>query len=106
MDLAEPQQLPKAADAATLLVPPRILRRVIKRDRRLAGIGLQVPHRKSHVLSRESLLEIVDWDELGLVPDSLLPAMLLLIARPEPEALAQAPRAQTLIKYWRLLFHC
>src|SRR5262245_24338281 len=106
MDSDELEQLLRAADPGDLLVAPSILRRIIKRHRNLAGIGLQVPHRKSHVIDRESLLQIVDWDEIGLPPDTNLPPCLLLIARPDCDRLRTLPREQILIKYWRLLFHC
>ena len=62
----ELQRLLRAADPAALLVSPRILRRVIKKDRGLSGPGLQVPHRKSYVIARERLLSIADRAELGL----------------------------------------
>src|SRR5262249_42659290 len=54
LDLAELGRLLRAADPAALLVPARLLRRVIKRDRKLTGLGLQVPHHKSYVLGRET----------------------------------------------------
>jgi hypothetical protein len=105
LDLAELGQLLQAADPAALLVPPRLLRRMIKRDRQLARIGLQVPHHRSYVISREALLALATPDELGLKPDRELPPTVLLIARPEPEQLAAQPRGLALVTYWRLLFH-
>ncbi|HTU17121.1 MAG TPA: hypothetical protein VMG10_03600, partial [Gemmataceae bacterium] len=101
----ELQRLLTRADPAVLLVPPRILRRVIKRDRGLAGLGLQVPHRKSYVIARERLLRIADHDELRVEPGRELPPMLLLLPRPDRQRLAAGGRAATLLKYWRLLFH-
>ena len=53
--LAELQRILSQAEPAALLVPPRILRRVIKQDRRLGGLGLQVPHRKSYALDRDAV---------------------------------------------------
>ena len=44
--LAELEKVLSAADPAALLVPPRILRRVIKKHSGLTGPGLQVPHRQ------------------------------------------------------------
>ncbi len=105
LDLAELGRLLRAADPAALLVPPRLLRRVIKRDRKLTGWGLQVPHRKSYVVGRDALLALADRDELGVEPDRELPPQLILIAAPEPEQLAAMPRGPALVKYWRLLFH-
>ncbi|MGH7170281.1 MAG: hypothetical protein ACRELG_08410, partial [Gemmataceae bacterium] len=101
----ELQRFLTQADPAALLVPPRILRRVIKRDCGLAGPGLQVPHRKSYVIARERLLRIADREELGLEPGRELPPMLLLLPRPDRQRLAARDRAATLLKYWRLLFH-
>src|SRR5262249_23285247 len=93
------------AEPAALLVPPRILRRVIKKDRGLGGPGLQVPHRQGYVIGREALLRIADLDDLGVAPDRELPATLLLFPRPEARQSRALPREDTLLKYWRLLFH-
>src|SRR5262249_23473475 len=106
LDLAELEAILKAADPAALLVPRRILRRVIKQDRKLAGPGLQVPHRKSYVIDRDCLLQIADRYEVGVATDSELPPTVLLMPRPDPQRLAATPRGETLIRYWRLLFHC
>jgi hypothetical protein len=105
LDPAELGRLLRAADPAALLVPPRLLSRVIKHDRNLTGLGLQVPHRKSYVIGREALLALATRAELGLGPDRELPPTVVLIARPEPEQLAAMPRGPDLVKYWRLLFH-
>src|SRR5262245_17253034 len=105
LDPAELGRLLRAAAPAAMLVPPRLLRRVIKHDRRLSGIGLQVPHRKSYVIGREALLALATRDELGVEPDRELPPTLILISRPEPVQLAAQPRGAALVKYWRLLFH-
>ena len=66
--VAELQQVLYRVDAAVLLVAPRILRRVIKLDRELPGIGLQVPHRKSYVLERVRLFRFVAPYELDVEP--------------------------------------
>jgi hypothetical protein len=105
IETAELARLLTAVDAGVLLTPSRILRRVIKQDRRLMGIGLQVPHRKVYVIGREALLAIAGRDELELEPERGLPRTVILIAKPEPDRLARLPRGQALIKYWRLLFH-
>jgi hypothetical protein len=105
VDLEELQHLLTAAEPGAVLAPPRILRRVIKQDRRLTGIGLQVPHRKSYVITREALFQIATREELELGPNRGLPRHVLLITRPDVERLAAATRDETLIKYWRLLFH-
>src|ERR671933_667495 len=69
-------QLLRQADPAVLLVPPRILRRVIKQDRRPGGLGLQVPHADSYVLSRDALLRIATPGELGVPPGDEVRAVL------------------------------
>src|SRR5438105_10389576 len=102
LDLAELGQLLQATDPAALLVPPRLLRRIIKHDRKLTGLGLQVPHHKSYVIDREALLELATRAELGVPANGELPPTLLLLARPEPEDLS-LPRGQVLLHYWRLL---
>src|SRR4051794_28520661 len=103
--VAELEQILNRAEPAALLVPPRILRRVIKQDRGLGGLGLQVPHRKSYVIGRDALLRITAAGELGLTPGRELPQTLLLFRRPEPQRLAALPRPEALRKFWRLLFH-
>jgi hypothetical protein len=105
LDLVELGLVLRAADAAAFFVPSRILRRVIKHDRQIAFVGLQVPHRKTYVIDRDTLLALAARDELEIEPERDLPPTVILIARPEPEALATMPRGPALIKYWRLLFH-
>jgi hypothetical protein len=94
-----------AADPAALLVPPRILRRVIKKHGGLTGVGLQVPHRKSYVIRRESLLQIADSDDLGVEHGRALPDTLLLFPAPDPGKFRALPPGAALLEYWRLLFH-
>lgn len=105
IELADLERAVTAVDPAARVVPRRILRRVIKHDRELTGIGLQVPHRKCYVIDAEKALEIVTKDEMGLKDDDELPSPLILIARLDPDEQAtQAPGA-ILVRYWRLLFH-
>ncbi len=103
--LPELQRAVREADSAAYLVLPRILRRVIKQDRRLAGYLYRIPHRKSYVIDRESLLEIVDYEELGVLQEEGLPDKVILLAQPNPQKLAEAPAGEVLIRCWRLLFH-
>jgi hypothetical protein len=105
LTVAELARLLSQADPAALLVPPRILRRVIKRDRGLTGPGLQVPHRKSYVIDRDALLQIATPGELALEASRELPETVLLLPRPEEVQLSRLGRGAALVRYWRLLFH-
>jgi hypothetical protein len=104
--LAELQRRLREQDEGALLVPPRILRRVIKKDRGLGGLGLQVPHHDSYVIGRDAALHIASRAELGCPDDRRLPETLVLLASPDPAALARMPPAEVLRKAWRLLYHC
>ncbi len=105
IDTTQLEQALLAADPAVCLTPPRILRRVIKADRRLVGLGLRVPHVKSYVIGREALLGFATRDELGVAPERDLPETVVLLVRPEPDKLAALSRDEALVGYWRLLFH-
>jgi hypothetical protein len=94
-----------STDPSAVLVPPRILRRVIKQACALTGPGLQVPHRKSFVIDRDALLRTVNRHELGIPPGRELPETLLLLAEMDPARLAALRPDEALRKYWRLLFH-
>jgi hypothetical protein len=93
------------AEPAALLVPSRILRRVIKQHSHLTGIGLRVPHRKVYVLHREALLAMVARSELDIPADRVLPDRLILVQRPTPERLSELTVAEALTLVWRLVFH-
>jgi hypothetical protein len=105
LDIAQLEQALLAVDAAVCLVPARIMRRIIKADRRLVGLGLRVPHVKSYVIARDALLRLATPDELGVAPERDLPETVVLLVRPEPDKLAALSREEALVKYWRLLFH-
>ena len=105
IDLRELERAVHAADPSAILVPPRILRRVIKQHASLPGFGLRVPHRKSYVISRDQLLSIVDADELDLPAGAELAASVILLSRPAAERLVFHSAADNLTACWRLLFH-
>lgn len=105
LTLAELERAIRQVDPTALLVLPRILRRVIKEDRHLTGWGLKVPHRKSYLIHRDRLLEIVEPEELELDIEFVLPEKVILLTRPDPERLANMPAGDALIRYWRLLLH-
>lgn len=95
----------RAADPEAFVVPSRIVRRVIREDRRLTGFVLQVPHRKSYVARREPLLDYVLPSELGLDSEDEIPDRVILLAAPNPDKLEVMPPEQARMRAWRLLFH-
>jgi hypothetical protein len=101
----ELERLIKRVEPDAFLVPPRLLRRVIKHHREIGGIGLLVPHRKGYVIDREALLRCVRPAELGLAADAELAPHAFLIVRPDPYRLAEYTLKQALVKHWRILFH-
>jgi hypothetical protein len=105
LDMAELGRALQAVDPSVLLVPSRILRRVIKHDRNLNVLGLQVPHPKTYVIDRQALLAIADPAELEVEPGRELPETVILIARPDSLKLGQMAAAEALVKFWRRLFH-
>ena len=74
LTLPELREIISSVDPAAILVEPRILRRVIKQDRKLAGLALFVPHRKAYVIQRERLLVIASRSELNVSTETELPA--------------------------------
>src|SRR4051794_22440565 len=92
IDVAELEAALRRAEPAARLVPPRILRRVIKHDRGLAFLSWHVARRKSYVIARGPLSAIVARDELGPGPRSAWPEVVLLLLRPDPQDLAARPR--------------
>jgi hypothetical protein len=105
LSLAELARAVSAADPMVILAAPRIVRRVIRRQCDLPGLGLKVPHRKCFVIRREPLLEICQRDELGLGADADLPPQVILIARPDADRLAAMTPGDALLRCWRLVFH-
>jgi hypothetical protein len=95
----------QGVDPSAFLVPSRVLRRVIKQSRHLGGMGLLVPHRKSCIIDRQSLLEIAEPDEVGVSSAQELPEQVILLVEPESDRLARLPIPIALLKYWQLLFH-
>ena len=100
----ELQAAMRAVEPRALYVTPRILRRVIKKHRGIAGIGLRVPHAESYWLPLGDFARIVDLDELPC-PVSDLGDPVLLLAEPDPDDLSSVPREAALTQLWRELFH-
>ena len=93
LTLRELEEILRSADPAALLVSPRMLRRVIRLDRRLTTLGFSVPHDSSYVIVRERLFDLVSRFELELDAAAALPDALLLLRRPDEEELARRPAA-------------
>ena len=63
-----------------VVADPRLVRRVLKRQRGLSGFGLQVPHGHCCVVERTALLALVSESELGKKAADL-PGTIILVAR-------------------------
>jgi hypothetical protein len=105
MRLAELQQALRTADPAAVLVPSRVLDRLIQGQFQLNNLFESVPHGKCYVVDRPVLFRYVEQDELDLEPDRLLPPTVILLVRPSPNTLGTLEREAILLRYWRLLFH-
>ncbi len=90
------------AAVAAILVTDRTLRGIIKRHRRLPGLGLQVPHAHCHALPSAELAQLVAAGELG-VDLAGLPAQVVVISGDRDQLAAGAPDALT--RAWRTIFH-
>ncbi|HAC90451.1 MAG TPA: hypothetical protein DCF63_07430 [Planctomycetaceae bacterium] len=86
------------------LVEPRIMRRAIRLDRRLAGFTLRVQHSQSYTIDSTRLLAFVDHTELGSASE-LAPITILLNRPSEQESGRAGSSFDLLMRYWRLLFH-
>src|SRR6185436_11269861 len=89
LTLRELEHALATTDPAVLLAAPRVLRRVIRFDRRLTTFGWDVPHRKSYVIARERLFDFVSRFELELDVERDLPETVILLERPDEEDLQQ-----------------
>jgi hypothetical protein len=105
MKLAELRQALRTADPAAVLVSQDVLERVIRSAYKMSTFTWHVPHRKCFCVDRHLLFHDVEQDELELEPNRLLPAVVILLARPSSERAADLERGPTLLKYWRRLFH-
>ncbi len=105
LSVADLEAAIRSVEPAVCFVLPRVLRRVVKQHADLPGLAVKVPHRKSYVIDREPLLEIVEPAELGLEAGALPQERVILLPCPDPEHLAAMTADEALLRYWRLLFH-
>jgi hypothetical protein len=104
MDLVALERRLYAAEAGAIVVDGRMLRRVIKAHRDLAGIGLSVPHASSYVIPKGALLELMTPEQIGHRSTSL-PERVILVARPSAADLAGRTAEEVLARLWRTAFH-
>jgi hypothetical protein len=105
LSLPELEEAVRSVEPSALLVPSRVLRRVVRVHASLGGFGFRVPHSKTYVIPSPALLEIADRDELGLKPTECLPQTIILLERPSADDLEEQSRRELLLHYWELLFH-
>jgi len=103
--IAQVREAVRRTDSRAFLVPARIVRRVIKEDRGLPGVGFRIPHRKSYMLSGTRTGHFVDKDELGLTIAEDYPPHVFLLAEPKESELQGMTQAELRQWAWRLLFH-
>jgi hypothetical protein len=101
----ELQEVLAAVDPAAVLMAPRYLRRVVRRERELPGLGLAIPHRKTYVATRERARDIVRPDESPELHRSRVPPTVMLLSATSGSRLAQIPRQDVLLGFSRRLFH-
>src|ERR1043166_3597291 len=90
------------ARVAAVLLEDRVVRRVIKKHRRLPGIGLQVPHARCYTLPRADLERLVERDEPRAAP-AALPAQIAIFGGSRDALAAGEP--DELVRAWRAIFH-
>src|SRR5690348_106223 len=105
MRVSELQQALWEVERAAILVPARILERLIQQHYKLSGLFGQTPHRKGLVIDRTVMYRYVDQDDLDLDASRVLPQTLLLLARPSQNTITGLDRPTLLLTYWRRLFH-
>jgi hypothetical protein len=81
------------------------MRRVIKQDCELPGLGFRVPHRKSYVISGSRIRPFIEPEELSLPGVQYIPETVILIAEPKEADLVEMNRDDLFRWTWRLLFH-
>ncbi|WP_170229798.1 hypothetical protein [Polyangium fumosum] len=104
MDTTPIERSLRSAETGTLVVDSRLVARVIKRHRRIVGIGLQVPHASCYALGRDDLLALVPAAELGEA-GAKLPEHVVLLPRPKGSEILAASPAEVLTRLWRGAFH-
>jgi hypothetical protein len=105
VELEELRRAITVTDPAAILVSSRILRRVLQAEFKVPYLLMEVPHERCYFFERSVLFRHVEQEELDIEPERLLPPTVILLARPTVEQMQLLGRDETLLKYWRLLFH-
>ncbi|MGD9714644.1 MAG: hypothetical protein AB7V46_21685, partial [Thermomicrobiales bacterium] len=105
LDVSGLQEILQAVDPGVVLVSSRILERVIREAYSLSNMYWNIPHSRSFVCGRQELFRHAEQVDLELRSDQLLPDTVILILKPDTEALSSLERPRLLVKYWRRLFH-
>ena len=92
----------QAAAPAVLFASPRLVRRIIRADRKLPLAMARTPHRDIAVLDSRRLAEVAD-DVIALPAD--VPDRVAVVARPAADRRDAVSDEATLREYWRLGFH-
>jgi hypothetical protein len=95
----------RSVDPRAVLVPPRILRRVIRGVLRIDRLMGHVPHRGGFATSSTSALLYAEPEELNLELGQPVPDRLILLAEPALDRVESLAREQVILRYWRSLFH-
>ena len=90
------------AKVGAVNVDDRVLRRIIKRHRRLSGMGLLVPHADGYSLASADLVALVEPSELS-IEVNLLPERVVVFSGGRAALEAHDPAA--LCRAWRVGFH-
>jgi hypothetical protein len=96
----------READPAAVLVQSHVLERLIQQVAGLPALPWRVPHRDCLLIDRQELFRHAEQDELDLEHGRLLPAKVILLARPGTDRLAGMEAGEILLDYWRRIFHC
>ena len=102
------EQRLRRVEPGVLLLPAKLLRRVIRRDRHWNWLTFRLPHQQNYALSKERLAELFRLLEepppAGELPEQLI--LLSGLAPKMPVALSTDGQRQMLLAYyWRQLFH-
>ena len=104
IELDDLQRAVSAVEPAAILVPRRILRRVIRRDRDLRIFAGAAARQSSYAVAGSSLRNWVTNGEIPFPAGAPWPETVYLLERPEPAEWAAARTGDVLTRIWRGLY--